>query len=123
MLRADLQAAKVPYIDAEGRHRDFHSLRHRFGSELAAANITPRVAQALMRHSTITLTMDRSLTSDCSTPPEPRPRSRRSQSPTPRRPTRSGRRALMANTSVTALPLICPTLGTARDRRCLMLAE
>jgi hypothetical protein len=35
------------------------SLRHRFGSELAIANVPPKVAQDLMRHSTITLTMDR----------------------------------------------------------------
>ena len=41
------------------RFRDFHSLRHRFGSELAMANVPPKVAQTSMRHSTITLTLDR----------------------------------------------------------------
>jgi integrase len=59
MLRRDLEAAGVAYVDDDGRYRDFHSLRHRFGSGLAAANVPPKVAQVLMRHSTITLTMDR----------------------------------------------------------------
>src|SRR4051794_40822803 len=34
MLRKDLERAEVAYVDDEGRYRDFHSLRHRFGSEL-----------------------------------------------------------------------------------------
>ncbi len=38
---------------------DFHSLRHTFGSMLAASGIHPKTAQSLMRHSTISLTMDR----------------------------------------------------------------
>ena len=59
MLRGDLERAGVPYVDGDGRYRDFHSLRHRFGSELARANVPPKVAQELMRHSTIVLTMDR----------------------------------------------------------------
>jgi integrase len=59
ILRHDLERAEVPYVDEDGRYRDFHSLRHRFGSELARANVPPKVAQTLMRHSTITLTMDR----------------------------------------------------------------
>jgi len=59
MLKADLTRAKIDYRDAAGRYYDFHSLRHRFGTELAMANVQPKVAQALMRHSTITLTLDR----------------------------------------------------------------
>ena len=59
MLRNDLERAGIAYIDSEGRYRDFHSLRHRLGSELAKANVPPKVAQTLTRHSTITLTMDR----------------------------------------------------------------
>ena len=59
MLRHDLERAGVAYVDPEGKYRDFHSLRHRLGSELAKANVPPKVAQTLMRHSTITLTMDR----------------------------------------------------------------
>ena len=38
---------------------DFHALRHTFGSMLAASGIHPKTAQTLMRHSTISLTMDR----------------------------------------------------------------
>jgi integrase len=59
MLREDLDSAGVAYVDVNGLYRDFHSFRHRFGSELARANVPPKVAQELMRHSTITLTMDR----------------------------------------------------------------
>ena len=59
MLRKDLERAGIVYVDGDGHYRDFHSLRHRFGSELAMANVPPKVAQTLMRHSTITLTLDR----------------------------------------------------------------
>ena len=38
---------------------DLHALRTTFISSLAAAGVHPRLAQALARHSTITLTMDR----------------------------------------------------------------
>ena len=58
MLRADLEAAGLPYHDDAGRVFDFHALRHQFGSNLAAAGVRPHVAKSLMRHSTITLTMD-----------------------------------------------------------------
>ena len=77
MLRADLSAARaawldeastpqerqrreesdfLAYIDAEGRYRDFHSLRHTFVTALSRV-ATPRVAQDLARHSTPTLTI------------------------------------------------------------------
>jgi len=59
IIRRDMESAGLPYQDEDGKFRDFHSLRHRFGSALAAANVPPKVAQTLMRHSTITLTMDR----------------------------------------------------------------
>jgi integrase len=59
MLRIDLERSGVAYLDGDGRYRDFHSLRHRFGTALALANVPPKVIQSLMRHSTITLTMDR----------------------------------------------------------------
>src|SRR5262249_33885918 len=59
MLRRDLERAGIAYVDGDGRFRDFHSLRHRFGTGLALANTPVRVAQSLMRHSTVTLTMDR----------------------------------------------------------------
>ena len=59
MLRADLDAVGIAYRDAAGRVADFHSLRHSFLTNLASGGVHPKVAQALARHSTITLTMDR----------------------------------------------------------------
>jgi len=59
MLRADLQAAGIPYRDGAGCVADFHALRHTFVSNLAAGGVHPKDAQTLARHSTITLTMDR----------------------------------------------------------------
>ena len=47
------------YADSAGRVADFHSLRHTTGSWLAAAGVHPKVAQAVMRHSDINLTMSR----------------------------------------------------------------
>lgn len=38
---------------------DFHAFRHLFISRLARAGVSPKVAQTLARHSTISLTMDR----------------------------------------------------------------
>ncbi len=38
---------------------DFHALRHTFGSLLAASGVHPKIAQDLMRHSDINLTMSR----------------------------------------------------------------
>ena len=59
MLRPDLEAAAIPYVEA-GKVLDFHALgRHTFCSNLALANVPVKVAQVLARHSTITLTMDR----------------------------------------------------------------
>lgn len=46
-------------VDAAGQVLDFHSLRHGFITKLVMANVPPKVAQALARHSTIMLTMDR----------------------------------------------------------------
>jgi integrase/recombinase XerD len=59
MFRADVIAAGIPYFDDAGRVADFHSLRHTFITNLAAGGVHPKTAQALARHSTITLTMDR----------------------------------------------------------------
>ena len=58
MLRGDLDTAGIPYQDAAGRYFDFHAMRGQFISLLAAQGVHPKVAQALARHSTITLTMD-----------------------------------------------------------------
>ena len=57
MLRADLTAAGIEYQDAAGRFADFHSLRHTAGTLLASSGVHPKVAQSLMRHSDINLTM------------------------------------------------------------------
>ena len=57
MVKADLTAAGIEYIDAAGRYADFHSLRHTTGSFLAAAGVHPKVAQQILRHSRIELTM------------------------------------------------------------------
>jgi len=59
MLKADLVEAGIPYVDEAGRYADFHSLRHTFGTMLAASGVHPKVAQSLMRHSDINLTMSR----------------------------------------------------------------
>src|SRR5262249_41850902 len=59
LVKTDLEAAGLPYVDTQGQVFDFHALRHQFISNLAAAGVHPKVAQALARHSTITLTMDR----------------------------------------------------------------
>ena len=59
MLRRDLDAAGLPYVDDAGRYFDFHALRHQFISSLAEAGVHPKVAQELARHSTVSLTLDR----------------------------------------------------------------
>jgi integrase len=62
MLRIDLEAAGIPYT-VEGPdgplYADFHSLRHSFISMLARSGVHPKLSQALARHSTIMLTLDR----------------------------------------------------------------
>jgi Phage integrase family len=57
MLKADLSDAGIPYVDDAERYADFHALRHTTGSWLAANGVSPKVAQAIMRHSDINLTM------------------------------------------------------------------
>jgi integrase len=59
MLRFDLKTAGIPYQTEDGQVFDFHALRHQFISNLARAGVHPKAAQALDRHSTITLTLDR----------------------------------------------------------------
>ncbi len=59
MIRRDLKAAGIEYVDASGLYADFHSLRHTCGSLLAAAGAHPKVAQMIMRHSDINMTMSR----------------------------------------------------------------
>ncbi len=52
------KSSQLLYTDSAGRVADFHALRHTFISNLARAGVHPKNAQALARHSTITLTMD-----------------------------------------------------------------
>ena len=59
MLKADLEAVKIPYVDDAGRYADFHALRHSTGSLLVASGAHPKVVQSIMRHSDINLTMSR----------------------------------------------------------------
>jgi integrase len=80
MLREDLADARQAWIDAvrhdaeqakertesdfltpknsEGRTLDFHALRHTCGAWAAMGGASPKAMQTLMRHSTITLTLD-----------------------------------------------------------------
>ena len=80
LIRRDLAYARMAHLDAAvspvererreqdgflmahntvGEVVDFHSLRHQFVTSLVAAGVAPKDAQALARHSTITLTLDR----------------------------------------------------------------
>ncbi|MFA5865658.1 MAG: site-specific integrase [Phycisphaerae bacterium] len=53
------QSDFLRYRDSNNLVVDFHALRHTFISRLARGGVSPKVAQTLARHSTITLTMDR----------------------------------------------------------------
>lgn len=57
MLRVDLDKAKIAPETAEGII-DFHSLRVSYCTALARAGISPAIAQKLMRHSDIKLTLE-----------------------------------------------------------------
>lgn len=48
----------LKYKDSHGRFADFHSLRHTFITNLCKADISPKTAQTLARHSDIRLTMN-----------------------------------------------------------------
>ncbi|MHC4464116.1 MAG: tyrosine-type recombinase/integrase [Planctomycetota bacterium] len=58
MLKADLADANIPYV-VDGLYFDFHALRHETGTLLAAGGVHPKVAQSIMRHGDINLTMSR----------------------------------------------------------------
>ncbi len=79
MLRDDLAKARKAWVEApkskkeqqrraksdflsptnhEGQALDFHALRHTCGAWLAVAGENPKTIQVIMRHSSITLTMD-----------------------------------------------------------------
>ena len=54
----DLAAAGIAKTDAQGRKVDIHCLRHTFATMLSQAGVAPRMAQELLRHSDIRLTMN-----------------------------------------------------------------
>jgi len=55
----DLAAAGIAKRDAQGRTVDVHGMRHTFATLLARKGVTSSVAQKLMRHSDIRLTMNK----------------------------------------------------------------
>lgn len=55
MLREDMTALGIAFIDPLGQYADFHALRHTFGSELAKVTM-PFDHKKLMRHSDIRTT-------------------------------------------------------------------
>ncbi|MGB2866340.1 MAG: tyrosine-type recombinase/integrase, partial [Sedimentisphaerales bacterium] len=57
MLRVDLADAEIDYQDEANRYFDFHALRGETASLLAASGVHPKVAQSIMRHKDINLTM------------------------------------------------------------------
>jgi len=56
MMRKDLEAAGVSFIDGQGRRADFHALRGTFNMLLALRSVDPQTRQLAMRHSDIKLT-------------------------------------------------------------------
>ena len=58
ILNRDLKAAGIAKRDERGRVLDVHALRHTFGTLLSMGGVSPRTAQAAMRHSKIDLTMN-----------------------------------------------------------------
>ena len=57
MIRTDCEVAGIDCEDNGQGKVDFHSLRHTTGTLLAASGVHPKVAQTIMRHSDINLTM------------------------------------------------------------------
>jgi integrase len=58
--RADWAADNfLAYRDADGRHSDFHALRHTYVSLIVRSGASAKVAQQVARHSTVTLTLGR----------------------------------------------------------------
>ena len=57
-FNADCKRAGIPKRDARDKSVDIHSLRKTFNTWLANAGVPPRIAQELMRHEDIDLTMN-----------------------------------------------------------------
>ena len=58
ILDRDLKAAGIAKRDERGRSLDVHAIRTTFGTLMSKAGVSPRTAQAAMRHSQIGLTMN-----------------------------------------------------------------
>ena len=58
ILNRDMKMAGIPKVDERGRTIDVHALRHTIGTHLSKAGVAPRTAQAVLRHSTLDLTMN-----------------------------------------------------------------
>jgi Phage integrase family len=57
-FNADCKRAGIPKINERGKSVDLHLLRMTFNTWLAKAGVAPRVAQELIRHEDIDLTMN-----------------------------------------------------------------
>jgi len=57
-LRRREKSDFLKYEDSNGRFADFHANRHTFITNLCKAEVSPKMAQALARHSDIRLTMN-----------------------------------------------------------------
>ena len=55
--KKDFLRGGIELVDDEGRVADLHALRTTFGTNLARCGVPPAIAQTLMRHSSIDLTM------------------------------------------------------------------
>ena len=56
MVRADLEAVGIPYVDGRGETFDFHALRGQFVTEMDRAGVSLVKAQVWARHGSPTLT-------------------------------------------------------------------
>jgi len=56
LVQADLAAAHLVYVQ-DGRHFDFHALRHQCASLLAASGVDVKTCQSILRHSDVNLTL------------------------------------------------------------------
>lgn len=57
LMRKHLELAGIPYVDARGRHADFHALRVTFVTRMAHSGAAPIVVKEAARHSDFRQTM------------------------------------------------------------------
>ncbi|MFO7901230.1 MAG: protein phosphatase 2C domain-containing protein [Planctomycetota bacterium] len=57
MIKVDLEAAGIPYQDADGLYADFHALRHSFITGAWESGESPEVVMSLARHRSLRMTM------------------------------------------------------------------